>query len=103
MGTLHSLHRPVRRWSQSWSDNQVNDQLVEWITKPQTRCHSHTPSKWFTMGVADPRETAALPIDYGSHYTTMHYPVHEDNYYISSLKCVKVRKQIDALSVSNLG
>ena len=30
-GILHKLHRPIRRWSQSWKDEKTNDRLFEWI------------------------------------------------------------------------
>ena len=54
-GTLHCLHRPIRRWSQSWSDKRTNDQLLEWVSrlKPDT-VHIHhvngLPWEWVIDG-----------------------------------------------------
>ena len=89
-GTLHRLRRSVRRWSKSWSDNKVNEQLIEWIStlKPDV-IHLHhldgIPWKWLIDGKQQDSYRLWLTLhDYA-------IPCAEDNYYIDSFKCVRDR------------
>ena len=54
-GTLHSLNRPIYRWSQSWRDEKTNDHLLRWVEQLHpTVIHIHhlnkLPWEWLLKG-----------------------------------------------------
>lgn len=54
-GTLHQLHRPIRKWSQSWKDEKANEQLFQWLKELNPNVvHIHhlnaLPWEWILRG-----------------------------------------------------